>query len=374
MDRGSYTGWNVTTELELARQHPSASGAERLVHCPGSWALEKQQPPEPDNAFTEAGNRMHRAWQTGDDSELVGDEPERMRKTREIEADLVERWIASVPPISSLNLQSDCRERRIWGHGRSFSGQPDRAIVRGEYGLILDLKSGWANVEPPIANWQLRALAVLLNRETEGVVSTIDVALVQPLKRQMPMCRYEPLDLEQAGDDLAVALIRSDDESVRIPGPWCSFCRARTICPEALSVVQSLALPGRWDILPPERKLDLWRKSKVAAKICTDIQKAVKADLACDPESIPGLRKKADTEQREISDVLAFYQHLIDSGIDKDRLDPLFLTACGINVGDATKIVSDLRCLSEKNASVLITKDTPGVTMKPRSGEVEETK
>lgn len=367
----------MTTELELARQHPSASGAERLVHCPGSWALEKQQPPEPENEFTAAGNRMHRAWQTGDDSALVGDEPERMKRTREIESELVERWIASVPQISSLNIQSDERERRIWGFGGIFSGQPDRAIVRGEFGLILDLKSGWANVEPPINNWQLRALAVLLNRDTEGVVSTIDVALVQPLKRQMPMCRYTDEDLDQVDDDLSAALDDAninDSLRVRIPGPWCTHCRARTICPEALSVVQSIALPGRWDMLAPERKLDLWRKSKVAAKICADIQKAVKADLACDPDSIPGLRKKADTEQREISDVLAFYQSLIDSGVPKDKLDPLFLSACGINVGDATKITAELRGLSEKDASKSITKDTPGVTMKPRSGEVEEVK
>lgn len=363
----------MTTELELARQHPSASGAERLVHCPGSWALEQQQPPEPENAFTEAGNRMHRAWQTGDDSELVGDEPERMLKTREIEAQLVEQWTQSVPPINGLCLRSDERERRIWGFSGSFSGQPDRAIVRGEHGLILDLKSGWANVEPPINNWQLRALAVLLYQETEGGVSTIDVALVQPLKRQMSMCRYTQSDLAQAVSDLFSAL-NQGEHSARIPGPWCSYCRARTICPEALGVVQSIALPGRWDMLAPERKLDLWRKSKVAAKICVDIQKAVKADLVANPESIPGLRKKADTEQRDISDVLSFYQSLIDSGVPKDKLDPLFLSACGINVGDATKITAQLRGLSEKDASKTITKDTPGVTMKPRSGEVEETK
>lgn len=366
----------MTTELELARQHPSASGAERLVNCPGSWALEQQQPPEPENEFTASGNRMHRAWQTGDDSELVGDEPERMKRTREIEEELIADWHVGLTDTVRQCPQVISREKRLFLPiaNMRFSGQPDLLITQGGYALILDLKSGWASVEPPVTNWQLRALAVLA--WTSLSVAHVRVALVQPLRKQQAVCEYTDETLQASWKVLYDALNTAGyDGSIgaeRIAGPWCAHCRARTICPEAMNVVQSLALPGRWDILPPERKLDLWRKSKVAAKICADIQKAVKADLAADPESIPGLRKKPDTEVREISDVLAFYQHLIDDGVPKDKLDPLFLSACGINVGDATKIIAGLKAVSEKDASKTITKSTPGVTMKPRSGEVEE--
>lgn len=358
---------------------PSASAAERLLRCPGSWQAERTMPPEAPTVYADRGVRIHGAWtETAEDgTELAVDEADMVRRLSGRDAELRDQWLLDFEITEDAAAIQRITEQRYWltapdgwpgCTGLIFSGQVDIAAVAALDGdtlqyriLIVDGKSGWKTVPVPANNWQLRSLAVLM-AESLGVnrVLSVRVAINQPLLKPQPPCDYDARALAVAKTQLLVAISLSrEDNAKRIAGEWCEFCRARATCPEALALVKSLApLPAKWVDLPPETKLDLYDRAKVAEKIIAAILGCIDSDLTVNPDAIPGLKRGPSQRPRYVADVLGMYRELLDTGIPKEKLDPAFTKICSMSIGDVVALLVELKQWTKSDADLWL---SPGV-------------
>jgi hypothetical protein len=327
----------MNTEKDDRLGLPSASSMDRILACPGSFALEARCP-EDETEASKVGTWIHEAL-AGSKAQLVGTPRETYEKCIEITNKILE--------AHSFWGADQYTEIRLWFHaddGRAlFSGKPDRVYLQhrplgigNSRALIVDYKTLYGEHEEAPSNMQLRALAVLVARRYK--VGSVIVALVQPnVSPQFTIAEYGPTDLAQSMDQILAGIKAATPEARRTPGDHCKWCKAKTICPEAARQVEKfvdeVASLGVAKMTPKERGETL-NKIKFIGTILDPVWDEIKAMLIVDPGSVDGWRVKEGNRRRVIEDARAAYgkvAHLIGP--------QEFNEACSVSIGDLESVI-----------------------------------
>lgn len=222
---------------------PSASAYSILEACPGSEALVRSIPVKEDedevvDEQAERGTRIHKAWETGDTSDLSEDELEDYNSSISSLDALVTFWRSNLPnPGAPMR---EIREQRLWLHDSDtmeplLSGQFDRCYICGQNALVADLKSGWCKtLTRADQNRQLRVLNVLVWKEYG--VTTIQSSFIKPkiYRERVDSVLYTESDLIHSEAQIFHSLWKKKQpDAQRVPGSHCTYCRAKGICPES---------------------------------------------------------------------------------------------------------------------------------------------
>lgn len=227
---------------------PSGSSAARYVLCPGSFLLEQQMPEGESSVAADSGNRIHNHL-AGEVAQLDDDEAALAALCSEQERALM---------VSTFGLSARpkaLREHRLWSFSdrmdKVWSAKPDVVYLVGNHALVIDYKTGRSDVEGAAGNLQLRSLAALM-LESFGVTSAT-VAVIQPMSGQPTVSHYDTGDLHRAAIEMRELMLRVQVEGQpRHPtASGCRYCKAKTICPEALALALSPPVDGApTDITP----------------------------------------------------------------------------------------------------------------------------
>lgn len=245
---------------------PSASKFDIVVLCPGQPNLfaavgnliepEKEEPDE--DALS--GQRIHKARETLDTSELSEEERKKYNDGLKYEKRIFDAWVAE---IGYLDAVEGPRELRLWLNDPATmepasSGQLDVHYIARPYLLIVDWKTGYSwNLTPSHRNWQLRKQAVLAAREYDGI-EKVRVAFDKPIATadRIDVTDYTREDLEQAEKDIFFHLWKSKQiDAQRTPGVHCRYCPCKPFCPEAAA----------WSLLPSVMVNDISPEGMVQA-------------------------------------------------------------------------------------------------------------
>lgn len=359
----------------------SASSVERYWNCAGARQLEKQverqsvKPVEKDSAAAASGTLLHSANESGDVSDLEMSEAAAVQKIRESEEQICRAWCADNNlEFSKVTVIREKRFFHTFPNGRSVTAKIDTLVlVDGFDGLLIsDAKSGRLRVTPPVRNQQLRVCALLAAVEYKK--TSARVAIANLWGRQDPPCDYTADDLLAIEKLLAarLELIEQPDQP-RTVSHACEFCSAAHICPERREQAGALIRQRtiNWDLVLPEQKKALWEMADLAGKVAIAIKTQLKADLANDPDSCPGLGKRPDGETRTISNVAGAYailKQLFPASVTDER----FLKQCSISLGGFKELYSEIAGGGDKEAEQFIAdKLGPDIVGKsPRSGAV----
>ena len=207
----------------------SASNAEADLLCPARPRRQLGLPRE-SSPDAERGTRIHDALEKRDPAGLAPDEIETYEDLVAKEAEAVKQWDSGLLP------EAVYREHRMWIQvaGYKHSGKADAIYVAGGRAIVIDFKSGRAEVTESPSNLQLRDLAVLCAHEF-GVLS-VTVAIHQPFQKPL-LCEYSASDLVDALTDLEERVSACWlPNAPAIPGETqCKYCRAKRNCPEFLA-------------------------------------------------------------------------------------------------------------------------------------------
>lgn len=185
---------------------PSASDADRLEACPGSFWLAKGQERK-STVDSTLGERVHAALEKGDGDGLNSDE----YKLYDLCTKSLLQVIDGLFGDTKIDTHRVWKEERLWDtQGRYseesiFSGMPDFVMRSGNRWLIADYKTGRGEVSPAHLNGQLRWLAVLVAAKhyikTIPTTAEFHVATIQPYAEtgdKISITKYTRADVELA--------------------------------------------------------------------------------------------------------------------------------------------------------------------------------
>lgn len=340
----------------------SASGVERLFLCPGSFKAE-QGKPNKSNALADAGTRIHAALES-DNFEKLKDDDERDLATRaaQLRDEMIDGFFSSQMLISDLEegpardeVISQFKEQRIRGIDGRISGQYDGLVLDGGRALVYDFKTGYLKPIEAKQNKQLRALAVLVVENHEGI-KQVTTAIIQPrIKPEISLAEYSAGDLEKSRAELIKILDDADRPNApRVAGEiQCKYCRAKADCPEAAAVATGLAKYDPAEITI-ERLPELLDACGAAKKIIAAIEEKARETLGKDPEAIEGYTLKAGANMAKIIDPQKVFNRMNERHsvlphefvevceVRKGRLKTLLKTATGLKGKALEETLDDL--------------------------------
>lgn len=322
-----------STEMDVRKGKPSASGMQRLVMCPGSWLAEKGYPDESSEA-AEFGTRLHKHMELGttpDDPE----EAEAVEWCRRMELQLAEKYVA--PMGADLVL----REQRWWGHNEAFSGQADVVFVHEGCALVLDYKFGRVPVAAARDNMQLAALAYLALRNLPDV-DVVFCGILQPLaSRQEPrVVRYHREMKGQLEGFFMMSVEKAEKpHALRMPGEvQCRYCKAKAECPacNGMLVQQTqVDVAAAWPEWSPEKKAEAVRVAALAKKWAEAVERKAKADLK-EGLTIPGCSLTAGKTSFKVTDAQKAFSVLSAAiGVTGEE----FAACCSVKISALDKLV-----------------------------------
>jgi hypothetical protein len=289
------------THAEISKGLPSASGFDSCFRCLGKWELEKQFGEEPESADARRGDRIHRALERSDLSELTGGEQLTASICMDIEGQMTDQH-------NFEDAEDVIWEKRMWDVDDDltalWSVQVDylRLSRNKRRALVIDHKTGWGIPVPIKYNWQIRAEAAIVWYHY-GVDEVVAV-LAHP---HHPDSRYEVAiyTAKDCADFLVtirgnVALIQQPDQPRTPNGTSCQHCRARHICPERQAyldkvgqdVINEIRERGYTALLDrnPEQRGEHYRSVKSLLAQCELIMEKYTSMVAADPDSVKGFR------------------------------------------------------------------------------------
>lgn len=343
---------------------PSASGYERIEHCPGSWQLEQCFPGEQSDPLADRGTRIHAAFETGNSSDLSPDEEADFLQGVKHAEMLVAQWQRD---FNLDHVEELPRETRIFLHHPQTmdplcSGRMDRWYRSKDRALVLDLKSGWATHVPPSPrNPQMRVYALCVWKELG--ISNVRVAIDRAKSRAGAddFSDYVQADLEFAERLLLMHLWAAQQpDAPRYPGKHCTYCKGRAGCSEAAcfsllpGVIAQRAAPDKVKVeqqvgaLADADLLKLWRCDTMVRKILDAVDARLKtfpkerlAELGLE---LPEHGAKND----KIIDAKGCFEFLRDiQQVPEEQL----WAALQLNLGQVRDIVREKKMLTEKGAA-----------------------
>lgn len=215
--------------------HPfSPSSLERRIACPGSYLLEKNLPPMPENPDAAEGTRLHAACAKGD---LTGLDTE--------QRELVEKCLAFAAEVcGSTEFKREVPLRLIGPGGAILTGgTADVAHVSGTSGTVVDYKFGRNEVPEAADNPQLAAYAAMLIQRYG--LTDCAVYIFQPRLGARSSCLYRDGHVERFTD----AFLNMRAACLDVDAPFhagnaqCRYCKGAyyCTCPEIHHEMQTLA-------------------------------------------------------------------------------------------------------------------------------------
>lgn len=359
---------------------PSASSMDRYAHCPGSWSTEAGLPELPTADVTQDGTDIHEALETGDDSDLGMTQKEIATKLKSMEADAVAQW------MQDFNLDGPVtviREERLWVHDRRtldplVSAQLDVGFQCGNYGLVLDFKTGFKGATPSEVSWQSRVQTIAFWQEKfDDKVQCIRAGFAASrLASKLDTTDYAPESLQRVFYELQHVLWRiKQPNAPRVPGAHCRYCRAQSTCPEAatfamlptcgLSVLKKdqLSVVEAVQRMTPQDLALVHSRKSLAESIFKMVDERIRnlseADLAAAGLSLGPPRKTYPMEDEKMAHYdlqlaslgLTPEQRLSCYKIVRGRVDELVAEKLNITKKDATQKVIDVLGLQPKEGA-----------------------
>ena len=295
---------------------PSASGAEKLYRCPGSWQLEQQAPAEEPSDEALQGTEIHEALETGEMEALDEEGRTIAERLKAMEEDALKRFFAGEKYMGE-------RESRLWitdEKGTALASAKSDAYYissESEKGLVWDAKTGYLPVTPAFRNVQMRWQAMALWSAYPSL-ETIRVVISQYRFVGRPdECGYSLEDLKRSRNEFRQKLWEAQQpHPVRNPGVWCRYCRGKSLCKEAgamsllpvaysrldASEVNSEAITAAIARLSTEELAFLNDRGSTIEAVLKAVRTRLKA-LPPDELARVGLEKGEDTKQAEIADI-----------------------------------------------------------------------
>lgn len=317
---------------------PSASNFERLLNCPGSWALEQSAPEPEESSEATAGTAIH-SWLAGDigDDSLSAEELDIAVTCRRLETEAFLAWVGE-------ETATTYREERLWlrdGLRLIFSGKPDFLAVNmiGGSAMLLDFKSGFVDVAESAQNAQLRALAVLV--ADNYPVDTVTVGVIQPgAGHKVKLATFSDEQLTAATAQVLAAIDESKSPITTLCiGSWCRYCRANAAgtCPAMRE--SSLALAKCATTTQPHQLTnnelgEVLDKAGVLAKFVAAVQSEAKRRIEAGErvtfESSEWVLEPG-SGKRKITDPEKALTSLLEVSTGE------FLSCCTVRIGDLEK-------------------------------------
>lgn len=259
---------------QRAHSEHGASSAKQWMNCPGSIAAQR---PFPNRSGPDAdlGTAAHELAETAllenkcptkylgrvfnvNGKDFIVDSE--MASNVRIYCDMIredqERFGGELVVERRFNLSKHVHD--------GMFGTNDAALIYCTDGVlrVYDYKNGAGVYVDPVDNAQGKyyGLGAILDMDLKGV-REIEIVIVQPRHREWSPenCRWriDLIDLLDFAIDLREAVIATlAPDAPRTPGEWCTFCRARGVCPElreqaANDAMAEFANDGSLAVEPP---------------------------------------------------------------------------------------------------------------------------
>ncbi len=323
--------------------HFPPSAADRYLHCPKAYTAEKSMP-NTTSAAAEEGTTAHslaeyklRVLTGTDDGEgITKEEAEELIKKDKQMDEYTDGYIEYIKERTSEMMKEQGRTTIYPEQIVSFAdfveggfGTADCIIVGKKILHIIDFKYG-SNVRVDWRdNTQLKIYALGAWAAFKGKypdVKTVRMSIYQP--RMSNFGTYEmPLDdlVRWGTDELAPraeVAIRNLGDAVE--GPWCSFCKARSVCilrvQRLLAEADKLPVDKNPGTISDEKIAELLPKLKEISSWCNNLYDLAEADAVQTGKEWPGFcveegrRTNVFTNSDEV--ILAAEK----AGIDTDEL------------------------------------------------------
>lgn len=236
----------------------TASGIARLRACPGSAVLPRA---ENHNEWADAGHDDHEKLALALDGGTLSD----------VLAELLpegvdaERIAAAVPAGSRAEVKLGfCVATRVgrvigYGGGRDYGtpgpfeivGSTDVLGVLADAVVVIDWKTGFADVEPAETNAQLWFYALAACKAL-GKTRAI-VRIIYTKSGRIDECEAGPLELAEFADQLealhrrvaSAQVTRNGGEMTSTKeGIWCKHCPSKHVCPSKVGLLAQIASQG----------------------------------------------------------------------------------------------------------------------------------
>lgn len=329
------------------------------------------------------GTRIHKALETGDWTALNMEETDTAEMCQTQMHRIYCEWLGS----HEESAEHLYREKRLGltviGAVREvtpdspatfiFTGMADVIAVDGKRALVIDYKTGRAEVPLAKDNAQLVSLAVLVHRFYG--VEEVQVAIVQPWAGKPTVADFGGNALTLAHGWLMESLERaknSTEDDIN-PGDHCTYCKAAHVCPKtrkmALQEVeridpasiaglpakeQASAMWARALALTPAQHIAAYRGLEIigryAAKVKSTFRQRVEAG------EIPGFTIETKLGNREITDAQKAFTALEALGVTVEDV----LEACSIPIGkmeEAARKRSGIKSQTDKRTVYNLTAD-----------------
>lgn len=331
---------------------PSASKAERWVNCVGSVQLEELIPDSESGPEAKRGDRIHFALADGKVNDLPhADEIETAELLQEMEKQAVAAFRLEVKTLDETfngKLTAVREQRLVFKRGDTplMTGKPDlvmwtEGIVKR--GLVIDYKTG-QGIVPTEKSHQLRVLAFMA--ADEYGLEEVYVTILQP-NNPIVLQKIGRSELRMERERTLLALDRIQEKSAhRVVGPWCQYCKATGICPEAQEATKTLTTSSS-AVIDPSQLPRLLEVCTLAESVIENVRKRAREILDAGGE-IPGW-KLVSSKRRSLTNSACAY------GLIKEAFgEEVAMGASSVSLTDAAKSLATKAGLKEKEAKAKI--------------------
>jgi len=321
---------------------PSASSMDRDMRCTGSRALIAQLiadgaiPRPRETKYTLAGNKVHKALQTGDASDLC--------ESQKVSVDIISSKEAQLIDDYNIDVDFVWRELREWSFdiagNKIYSAKPDVVFYSKHNRTLMSInyKSGRVEVAPMDENYQVAAeCLVYVNKAqnmgllVEKAVGCIIQPLVKPIIKTREYTLAELYQLEPMFEEQCEK-IEKNNVSFTAGQIQCEYCPARSHCPALAPVRKEFIGIESFDLknMTPDHRRMFHDRLKLAGKLVDDLKERVKEYIRLG--EVKGLYLIKDSSARIDGDYNAVVQELKKLGY----LDTQINNASSITLGDLT--------------------------------------
>lgn len=343
---------------------PSASAMTRIFNCPASFRLNVMEMPE-TSAAAEEGTKLHRIMElhfrpkTNDDVEelesLWHSLDNEQQEAIEFAKSFVRQNIIDGGDGESRNFHF---EERLWSKSKLFSGRGDLVVFSKDRATIVDYKFGRGDVEPAESNYQLAAMAVLVNENFgSGEIEEVRAIIIQPRaldsSRRITECVYDKADIDAARE----AINNACREALEASNPhqqcgyWCKYCPSAYRCKaaqDAINAQRTIAVSSPSLAITAANAKEIFEKAKFVKQLCDNMLAQVKTFVAQNPEAQCGLVLQEGAKRAKVGDAAKVFQAIEEVGIDAEE----FVGTCSVSI---TKL-SDLYYQKRKQQNDRITR------------------
>lgn len=345
---------------------PSASYIAQIAACPGSWEAQQGLTDIVEDDTTQSGVEIH-DWLK---DKAISQPVQTLTPIRQSTADecwrmlQIDRAVYFGPDVTG-EIQT---EKRLWMLNEDsdpiLSAKLDFLEVCGNRALVVDYKTGWEGADPAHVNLQLRTQALCV--EQWFPVDHVRVIIIAPnCTPSVTISDYTKSEL-RASQSQIEAIVASAKNGKRVPGLACRWCRAKHVCPEALSMPSALpvalnvppqtdiasrpngdALRSRLQVMTGDQLGKMLEAAKVAEWVIDQVKVHAKQRIA-DGETIPGWSLKDGRKRRTVLNAhealkringpaatLTLEQFLDCVTVKISELDAVFKSATGLKSVDA---------------------------------------